>query len=56
MLSLVGVHDSVAVQVPHLDVAVCRARAEQGLGDVHRHTLDSVLMCLIDYYGYLIVR
>ena len=49
VLSLVGVDNSMAVQVPHLDVAVCRARAEQGLSDVHRHTLDSVLMGLMEY-------
>ena len=50
MLPLVGVHDPVAVQVPHLDVAVCRARAKQGLVGVHGHTLDSVLVGLMDYY------
>ena len=46
VLALVGVHDPVAVEVPHLDVAVRRSRTEQGLVNAHRHTLDSVLMGL----------
>ena len=54
VLPLVGVHDPVAVQVPHLDVAICRARAKQGLIEVHGHTLDGVLMGLMDHYSLII--
>ena len=46
VLALVGVNDPVAAQVPHLDVAISGASAEQGLVNVHRHALDSVFMGL----------
>ena len=47
VFSLVGVNNSVTVQVPDLDVAIRRSSAEQGLVDVHTDTLDGMVVGLM---------
>ena len=46
VFSLVGVNNSVTVQVPDLDVSISRSSAEQRLVDVHGDALDGVVVSL----------
>ena len=50
VFSLVGVNNSVTVQVPDLDVSISRSSAEQRLVDVHGDALDGVVVSLTDVH------